>query len=118
MSISRLMSLLVFAVFFGARAGTVLGQGVTVTEKLDTNRIAVGGATILRIYAQVAPAYRANADQIFSWYLDVQNTNGTVANGNYDAMLKTASDQDPATSSKGITLGSNRKDIYDTFVNL
>jgi hypothetical protein len=105
---------LLFLAWVLAAAVQAHGQAVVVTARLDTNRIAVGGSTTLHIYAQVAPAYRANADQIFTWYVDVQNTNGTVANANYDAMLKTAA---PSTSSKGITVGSNRKDIYDTFVN-
>jgi len=118
MRISRLVSLLVFAVLFSATVGTVLGQAVTVTAKLDTNRIAIGSSTTLRIYAQVAPAYRANAERIFSWYVDVLNTNGLTVQANYNAMQKTASDKDPQTSSTGVDSGVNRLGIYDTFQNL
>jgi hypothetical protein len=96
----------------------VYGQAVVVTTRLDTNRIAVGGSTTLHVYAQVVPALRATADQIFSWYLDVLNTNGAVANANYDAMVKPSSDNDPQISSRGVTVGANRNDIYDTFLNL
>jgi hypothetical protein len=95
-----------------------VGQAVLVTARLDTNRISVGAATTLHIYAQVAAAYRADADRIFSWYLDIRNTNGAAANANYDAMAKAASDRDPRTSSRGTTVGSDRKNIYDTFQNL
>jgi hypothetical protein len=118
MRISRQVSLLVFAVLFSATARTLLGQAVTVTAKLDTNRIAIGSSTTLRIYAQVAPAYRANAERIFSWYVDVLNTNGLTVQANYNAMQKTASDKDPQTSSTGVNSGVNRLGIYDTFQNL
>jgi len=91
---------------------------VTVTAKLDTNRITMGSSTTLRIYAQVAPAYRANAERIFSWYVDVLNTNGAAAQANYSAMQKSASDKDPQTSSTGFDSGANRRGIYDTFLNL
>src|SRR5262249_15299187 len=73
--------------------------------------------TTLHIFAQVVPSLRTNSDRIFSWYLDVLNTNGTAAGANYAAMQKTASDQDPQTSSTGLAQGANRVGIYDTFLN-
>src|SRR5437660_822643 len=115
MSRARSLLWLALVVISSTRAR---GQAVMVTMRLDTNRIAVGASTTLHVYAQVAPAYRANADQIFSWYVDVLNTNGAAASANYDAMIKAASDRDAQTSSKGNSVGANRKDIYDTFLNL
>src|SRR5690349_3342691 len=94
------------------------GQAVVVTMRLDTNRIAAGASTTLHIYAQVAPAYRSSADQIFSWYLNVRNTNGSLAGANYGAMVKPSSDRDAQTSSTGTSVGADRNDIYDTFLNL
>ena len=94
------------------------GQAVTVTMSLDTNRIAAGGSTVLRIYAQVVPTLQASADRIFSWYVDVLNSNGLVASAHYDLLQKTASDNDPLTSSLGSSSGANRHGIYDTFLNL
>ena len=93
-------------------------QAVTVTMSLDTNRISVGGSTVLRVYAQVAPPLQESADRIFSWYVDVLNSNGPVASAHYDLMQKSASDNEPSTSSMGFSSGANRHGIYDTFLNL
>jgi hypothetical protein len=93
-------------------------QVVDVTVALDTNVVAVGGNTTLRVFAQVVPAQRANADRIFSWYVDVLNTNSVAASANYAAMLKTASDEYPQTSSTGTTDGGHRRAIFDTFLDL
>ena len=93
-------------------------QVVGVTAQLDTNTVAVGQGTTLHIYAQVLPAYRAGAERIFSWYVDVLNTNGAAASANYAAMLKPASDNAGTTSSNGFNSAANRLAIYDTFLNL
>jgi hypothetical protein len=93
-------------------------QAVVVTARLDTNTISVGSSTTLRVFAQVVPGLRPTSDRIFSWYLDVLNTNAAVASANYGAMTKPASDNDPLISSMGLTQGANRRGIYDTFLNL
>jgi len=95
----------------------VHGQVVDVTTSLDANTLPVGGSTTLRVFARVVPAQQASAERIFSWYVDVVNTNGSAATANYGAMLKTTSDKDPATSSTGMPDGANRRGIYDTFLN-
>lgn len=94
------------------------GQAVSVTMDLDASAIGVGQNTTLHVYAQVLPAYRPTSDRIFSWYVNVINTNGNVASANYGAMQKAASDKDPQTSSTGVTQGANRTGVYDTFLNL
>lgn len=93
-------------------------QVVGITMQLDTNVVAVGQSTTLHVYAQVLPAYRTNAERIFSWYVDVLNTNATAAVANYAAMMKLASDNDPLISSNGFTSGADRLGISDTFLNL
>lgn len=98
-----------------ARHGSA--QAVGVTLSLDNANINVSQTTTLRVLAQVVPNLRANSDQIFSWYVDVLNTNGNRASANYAAMQKTASDKDPQTSSTGTAEGANRRGIYDTFLN-
>jgi hypothetical protein len=95
-----------------------LCQAVGVTMRLDAPALGVGQSTTLHISAQVVPALRTNADRIFSWYVDVLNTNGAAVSANYGAMLKTASDRDPRTSSNGVSQASNQRGIYDTFINL
>jgi hypothetical protein len=93
-------------------------QAVAVTLRLDTNTISVGSTTHLHVAAQVLPAFRAGSDRIFSWYVDVINTNGTAASANYALMQKTASDNDASFSSTGTTVAANRRGIYDTFLGL
>jgi hypothetical protein len=93
-------------------------QVVSVTMSLDDSSINVGEGTTLHVYAQVVPNVRTNADRIFSWYVDVLNTNGAAAVADYGAMLKAASDNYPQTSSNGVSQGSNRVGIYDTFLDL
>jgi hypothetical protein len=72
----------------------------------------------LRVFARVVPAQQTNSERIFSWHVDVINTNAAAASANYSAMLKTASDKDPQTSSIGTQDGAHRRGIYDTFLNL
>jgi hypothetical protein len=95
-----------------------VAQAVAVTARLDTNLLSAGQITTLHVLAQVVPGLRTNSAQIFSWYVDVLNTNGVAASANYNSMTKTASDNDPQTSSKGFNDGANRRAIYDTFLNL
>ena len=109
---------LTFALASLALAQLCHAQSVAVTMSLDAPSMSVGQSNRLHIYAQVVPTLRTNADRIFSWYVDVLNTNGTVASANYAAMLKSASDNDPQTSSNGVSQASNRRGIYDTFLNL
>lgn len=99
-------------------AASLEAQVVDVTASLDTNTVPAGGSTTLRVFARVVPAQQTSASRIFSWYVDVTNTNGAAATANYGAMVKTASDKDPQTSSTGTQDGANRRGIYDTFMNL
>jgi hypothetical protein len=111
------ISMIAMAALFGlARAS--LAQTVAVTMSLDAPTISVGQSTTLRVFAQVVPNLRTNSDRIFSWYVDVLNTNGATAGANYNAMQKPPSDNDPLVSSNGFTNGANRLGIYDTFLNL
>lgn len=114
-------SLLLLTLLLGGASYTspyAFAQAVNVTLRLDTNTIGICDTTVLRVYAQVAPVFRPGADRIFSWYIDVLNTNSSVVYANYGAMLKTASDKDPQTSSTGFSDGAHRRGIYDTFLNL
>lgn len=101
-----------------ASSGTSSGQAVVVTAQLDSDSIPAGGTTTLRVFAQVVPGLRPTSDRIFSWYLDVNNTDAAAATANFAAMLRPASDNDPFVSSTGFTQGANRRGIYDTFMNL
>ena len=112
--------ILLFLVLIGVLLGHAKShaQAVAVTLRLDADSIEVGGTTTLRVYAQVIPSLQPNAEQIFSWYVDVLNTNGAIASAQFGAMQKSTSDNDPQTSSTGFDDGANRRGIYDTFMNL
>ena len=117
-SINSYVILLVALAIWLVGSRPVRAQAVAVTARLDTNVLTAGQTTTLHILAQVVPSLRATSGRIFSWYVDVLNTNGVVASANYGAMLKSASDNDPQLSSKGVADGANRRAIYDTFLNL
>src|SRR5437016_1651486 len=93
------------------------GQTVQVTMRLDTNQVAVGQTTLLKVFGQIAPAFRTNSDRIFSWYVDFIQTNGQVAEAVYTNLTKPFSDNNPQTSSKGRPSGSSLDGIHDTFLN-
>jgi hypothetical protein len=116
MSALRTFTLLL-ALLAGA-ARDAAAQAVAVTLRLETNTIVVCDTTLLRVYAQVVPSLRSNAEQIVTWYVDVLNSNGGVARADYALLAKPASDNDPRTSSAGFTDGANRRGIYDTFLEL
>jgi hypothetical protein len=99
-------------------ATSLEAQVVNVTMSLETNRIPVGGSTTLRVFASVVPSERENADRIFSWYVNLLNSAGTIARADYAQLSKPTSDNDPLISAKGVTEGFNQTGIYDTFLNL
>jgi hypothetical protein len=98
-------------------APAAIAQSAVVTLRLDATQIAVGETTTLHVYAQVVPNLSNNADRIFSWYVDLLNPNGNIADST-GAIKKTTADQDPQTSSIGSIDGANRRGVYDTFLNL
>ncbi len=110
--------LILLACLLASLASSSSAQVVAVTLRLDTNQIPVGGSTQLHVEAQILPAYRNGAYGIFSWYVDVLNTNGAIASANYTVMQKTASDNDPDSSSIGTADGASQRGIYDTFLDL
>jgi len=114
----NLKFLVLVLALLAALPGSAFAQAVGVVARLDTNSIHVGGSTVLHIQAQVLSSVRTNADRIFSWYIDVLDTNGVAATAQWGSMTKPASDNDPQTSSSGVNDGANRRAIYDTFLNL
>lgn len=91
---------------------------VRVTLSAESTLLKVGESTVLHAFAQVAPDQRAASDQIFSWYVDLLNSDGAVAAVIPGSVLRLRSDGDPATSSSGTVQGPNLRGIYDTFLNL
>ncbi len=95
---------------------SVRAQSVAVTLQLDAAVVPVGGSTILRVFAQVVPAERADSERIFSWHIDLLNGSAAIAQADYAALRKLASDNVAQTSSSGVTDGVNRRGVYDTFI--
>lgn len=96
---------------------SVFSQSAAVTMKLDASQIPVGGTTTLHVFAQVVPSLRPAADRVFSFYLDLLNSNGSMVDST-GTISKPSADKDPETSSSGFLDGANRRGIYDTFLNL
>jgi len=117
MKLIDLSRVAILALSLVAFAPGALAQAVVVTLGLDSPSIAAGQATTLRVFAQVAPAMQATSDRIFSWYVDIGNTNGVVAVANYAAMVRATSDNEPQLSSSGTADGAHRRGVYDFFIN-
>lgn len=98
-------------------ARTLTAQSVIVTAALETNRLAPGATTLLTVYAQVAPEFRATSDQIISWYVDLLALDDTIAVLDPAQLVRPLSDNDPLTSSSGTPAGPNLRAIHDTFLN-
>jgi hypothetical protein len=116
MTLVRLASCCLFFLLVATNSGQV----VNVSAKLDTNVVLLGQSTVLRVFAQVAPEFRADADRILSWYIDVLNGDPAIASLDFVAMQTSASDNDPLLSSTGTTdnsQGQRRRGIHNTFLN-
>lgn len=85
---NRKVQFLLVVLMAGLSLPSAHGQAVEVTARFDTNRIALGGSTFLRVYAEVVPALKSKSDRIFSWYVDILNSTGDIATANYDYMTK------------------------------
>ncbi len=93
------------------------GEPVNVFARFDTNRVPIGGTATLLVTAAISPEYQTQADQIFSWNIDLLNAAGAVAQINPSSLRKPASDNDPRTASPGTQNGSDLRGIADTFMN-
>jgi len=95
-------------------------DAVQVTVALDDSTLEVGETTTLRVYAQVDSALQAEAERIFSWYIDLLNSNGTVATADYDSLTMNASDSPDGsepTASRGTNDGAHRRGIHNTLLD-
>jgi hypothetical protein len=97
-------------------SGLGAANAVLVTIEADDTTLAVGESTTVTVYGQIDAAIQVSSDQIFSWYVDVLNDNGTAVGG-FAAVRTPASDNTPATSSDGTPDGANLKGLYDTFLS-
>jgi hypothetical protein len=113
----RLNLLLMAFAAFAFHSSCALAQPVIVTTTLDTNRLTLGASTTLRVYAQVAPEYRATAAQIFSWYIDLVVLGSNAVELVHSGLQRPTSDKDTLTSSAGTLDLQNVRGIHDTFLS-
>lgn len=97
---------------------TPQAPAVKVTLTLEQSQISLGSRTLLRAFAQVNAGAMSDADQIFSWNVDLLVLDSTVARIDSQGLRREASDRDPATSSEGTPDGADLRGIRDTFLNL
>ena len=94
-----------------------LAQSVNVTVELDRTTLVPGLETTLRVFGQIDDAITNQSEQLFSWYVDVLNSDGTVATAQYAGMVTTNCDNLAQTSSSGTPDGDSRRGIYNTLMN-
>lgn len=90
-------------------------NAVEVTIEAAETSLRVGQSTTVTIYGQIDAAIASDADQIFSWYIDILNDDGEVTGGYTDVATPT-SDNNPLTSGDGTLMGAHLRGIYDTFL--
>ena len=90
---------------------------VLVTITLDQPTLARGKSTTLHVFARIRPELSATADRIFSWALNLRDSNGSVAQPDFARLTKPASDNDPDFSGNGSAEGADLFGVYDTFLN-
>jgi hypothetical protein len=117
--ITRLWLAGVRLICFILLAGSQLihAEAVRVTCELDRPTLMTGSSTVLRVFAQVDPAIANQSVRILTWYINIQNINGSVATANYTNIRMATSDNQPFLSSSGVTVSQDRRAIYNTFLS-
>jgi len=91
---------------------------VNVTVVADDTSLIVGQTTMVTVYGEIDALIEDEVSQIFSWYIDVLNSDGSVAEG-YAAFQTPTSDNEPGdASSDGVAEASNLHGIYDSFTSV
>lgn len=101
--------------FLPAGFASAQTPAVNVTITADDPVLIPGQTTTVRVFAQVDALIEPDAEGIFSWYIDVLNSDGTVAVADYDNLTMSSSDNFPETSGSGTTDGAHRRGINNTF---
>ena len=91
---------------------------VLVSLTLDTNRLAIGKTTLLRVWAEISPEFLARASKIASWHVDLLSEGDSAATLDFAGLTKSESDANPNSSSSGTSIGRTRQGIYDTLSKL
>lgn len=91
---------------------------VVVTLRADSASVNPGEETVLRAFGQVSETFRARADRIFTWNLDLLALAPEVMVLDPGSLVRPRSDRDPILGSVGTTDGPNLLGIRDSFLGL
>lgn len=111
----RTLAIGVLPMLLGGGVALAQDNAVVVTIEAASTELIQGQKTTLTVYAQISAALEADSQQIFSWYVDVLNTDGLVASG-YNSFSTPASDNHIQTSGDGVEVGGDLLGVYDTFI--
>jgi hypothetical protein len=116
--VRRMLGCWLIVVGLAAVPMRLAAQAVIVTLKPDASRIGVGQTTLVRVFGRIAPTQRAASERIFSFHVDVLNGDAQIASLDYSKLQMPKADNDPLTTSTGISDGPLRRGIMGTFLNL
>lgn len=106
------------AILLAATASPVVADdAVEVTAALDDPVLVVGQSTVLRVFGRIDPALDADAERIFSWYVDALATGSLALVPNWATLAMPTSDNVPQTSGPGDSDGRRRRGIHNTFLD-
>ena len=94
------------------------GPPVAVTLRADATSLNPGESTTVRALAQVSLGFRALADRIFTWNLDLLVLSPEVIVLEAGSLIRPRSDLDPILGSVGTVDGPNLLGVRDSFLNL
>lgn len=111
-ALTRILSLA--ALWLGPGFASAQVPAVNVTITADDAVLFPGQKTMIRVFAQIDASIEADAVGIFTWYIDLLNSNEAVAVPDYDNLTMNTSDNVPNSSSSGTTIGENRRGIHNS----
>lgn len=100
----------------GSDASEPEPPAVVVTLRADSASVNPGEETVLRAFGQVSETFRARADRIFTWNLDLLALAPEVMVLDPASLVRPRSDRDPILGSVGTTDGPNLLGIRDSFL--
>lgn len=110
-----------FLAFLGSIVPAFAQNAVDVTVTATPPTLAPGGMVKVKVFAQIEASFEPQSDRIVTWYVDVLNSNGSVAVADYANTLIMPASDDPmgtgTTASTGTNSGANRVGIYNTFID-
>lgn len=99
-------------------ATAAAGPAVKVSCTTEDGRLKVGQVGTVHVYGTIVPDLLEKTDQIFSWYVDLLNSDTNVIQINPETVQVPTSDRSAQSSSKGTLDKAGLHGVYDTFLKL